>query len=137
MSNNLRVRQEVLPVLGAVQVLTTAANGVFTALIDDFDEFARLFVQLTSGGATEYAVLPKATAGKIGREIFITVATNGFELVTPDASGDTINQVDGDGTNQLDVAADTTVRLIQISATGWIAETIAATTIAVTAPDND
>lgn len=136
MSNDLRTRQEVLPVLGAVQVLTTAANGVFTATIDD-DYIAKLFVQLTSGGATEYAVLPKAAADKIGREIYITVGTNGFELVTPDASGDTINQVDADGTNQLDVAADTTVRLIQISATGWLAETIAATTLAVTAPDND
>lgn len=136
MANDVRDRKQCLPVLGAVQVLTTAANGVYTALIDD-DYINKLFVQLTSGGATEYAVLPKAAADKIGREIFITVGANGFELVTPDGSGDTINQVDSDGTNQLDVAANTTVRLIQISATGWLAETIAATTIAVTAPDND
>lgn len=136
MSNDLRTREPVVPVLGAVQVLTTAANGVYTAKIDD-GYIAKLFVQLTSGGALEYAVLPKAAEDKIGREIYITVGDNGYELVTPSASGDTINQVDSDGTNQLDVAANTTVRLIQISATGWLAETIAATSIAVTAPDND
>lgn len=136
MANDSRTRKAILPILGAVQKLTTAANGVFTAKIDD-DYIAKLFVQLTSGGATEYATLPKAAADKIGREIYITVGSNGYELVTPDASGDTINQVDGDGTNQLDVAADTTVRLTQVSATGWLAETIAATTIAITAPDND
>lgn len=136
MANDERTRKQILPVLGAVQELTTAANGVFTAKIDD-EYIAKLFVQLTSGGATEYATLPKAAEDKIGREIFITVGANGYELVTPDGSGDTINQVDSDGTNQLDVAANTTVRLIQISATGWLALTIAATTIAVTAPDND
>lgn len=136
MANDLRDRVAILPILGAVQVLTTAANGVYTALIDD-EYVAKLFVQLTSGGATEYAVLPKAAADKIGREIYITVGSNGLELVTPSASNDTINQVDSDGTNQLDVAANTTVRCTQISATGWLAETIAATTIAVTAPDND
>lgn len=117
------------------QVLTTAANGVYTAQIDS--NCPNLFVHLTSGGATEYAVLPKATEETIGRVIHIKVGSNGYELVTPSASGDTINFVDGDGTNQLDVAANTTVRLTQITATGWLAETIAATTIAVTAPDND
>lgn len=136
MANNSRTKPAILPILGATQVLTTAANGVFTALIDD-EYISRLFVTLTSGGATEYAVLPKAAADKIGREIYITVGSNGLELVTPSGSGDTINQVNADGTNQLDVAANTTVRCTQISATGWLAETIAAATIAVTAPDND
>lgn len=136
MANNLRTRPAILPILGAVQTLTTGANGAYTAQIDD-EFIAKLFVTLTSGGATEYAVLPKASADKIGREIYITVGSNGYELVTPASSGDTINQVDADGTNQLDVAANTTVRLTQISATGWLAETIAATSIAVTAPDND
>lgn len=117
------------------QVLTTAANAVYTAQIDSNCAF--LFVHLTSGGATEYAVLPKATEETIGRVIHIKVGANGYELVTPSGSGDTINTADGDGTNQLDVAATTVVRCTQVSATEWIAETIAATTIAVTAPDND
>jgi cysteine synthase len=137
MANDSRNRKPVQTILGAVQKLTTAANGAYTAQIDDFNEFARLFVQLTSGGATEYAVLPKAHEETIGREIYITVGSNGYELVTPSGSGDTINGVDADGTNQLDVAASTTVRLTQVSATGWLAETIAASSIAVTAPDND
>lgn len=125
-----------MPELGVTELITTAANGVFTAQIAQDAVFSKV-VTVTSGGATEYVVLPKATAELIGRIIYLTVTSNGYELVTPSASGDTINQVDGDGTNQLDVAADTTVRCTQISATGWLAETIAAATIAVTAPDND
>lgn len=137
MANDARNRKAVQNILGAVQKLTTGANGAYTAQIDDFVEFAELYVQLTSGGATEYAVLPKAHEETIGRKIYITNGATGYELVTPSASGDTINAVDADGTNQLDVAASTTVRLTQVSATGWLAETIAATSIAVTAPDND
>ena len=127
---------KVNPELGITEKITSAANGVFTAQIAQDALFCKV-VTVSSGGATEYVVLPKATAGLIGRVIYLTVTTNGYELVTPDASGDKINQTDGDGTNQLDVAANTTVRCTQISATEWLAETIAATTIAVTAPDND
>lgn len=128
--------ERVLPELGVTEGITTAANAVFTAQIAQDATYCKV-VNITSGGATEYVVLPKAAAEFIGRIIYLVVGENGYELVTPDASGDTINQVDGDGTNQLDVAADTTVRCTQISATGWLAETIAASTIAVTAPDSD
>lgn len=125
-----------LPELGVVEAITTGANGAYTAQIEQ-DTTLRKVVTVTSGGATEYLVLPKAKQELIGREILLSVGANGYELVTPSASGDTINQVDADGTNQLDVAANTLVRCTQVSATGWVAETIAATTIAVTAPDND
>lgn len=125
-----------MPELGVTEAITTAANGVYTAQIEQ-DITLQKVVSVTSGGATEYLVLPKAKAELIGRIIYLVVGANGYELVTPSASGDTINQVDADGTNQLDVAANTTVRCTQISATGWLAETIAAATIAVTAPDND
>lgn len=128
--------EAVLPELGVVESITSAANGTFTAQIAQ-DAVLHKVVNITSGGATEYVVLPKAKAELIGRIFYLVVGANGYELVTPDTSGDTINQVDADGTNQLDVAANTTVRLTQISATGWLAETIAATSIAVTAPDND
>jgi hypothetical protein len=128
--------EKFLPELGVTENVTTGANATFGGAIAQEPVFLKV-VTVTSGGATEYLVLPKAVAGLIGRVIYLVVTTNGYELVTPSASGDTINQVDGDGTNQLDVAADTTVRCTQISATGWIAETIAAATIAVTAPDND
>lgn len=127
---------KVNPELGVTEKVTTAANGVYTAQIAQDAVFCKV-VTVSSGGATEYIVLPKATAGLIGRVIYLSVTSNGYELVTPDASGDKINQTDSDGTNQVDVAANTTVRCTQISATEWLVETIAATTIAVTAPDND
>lgn len=136
MASTLGHGDKVNPELGVTENVTTAANGVYTGLVAQDPCFMKV-VTVTSGGATEYLCLPKAKAGLIGRVIYLTVGSNGYELVTPDGSGDTINQVDGDGTNQLDVAANTTVRCTQISATGWLAETIAATTLAVTAPDND
>lgn len=118
---------------GVSQTLTSGANGAYTAQIDN----EASVVDVTSGGATEYVVLPKASEDYIGRQIFINVGSNGYELVTPSASGDTINAVDGDGTNQLDVAANTTLWCIQVSATGWRAVQIANTAITVVAPDND
>jgi hypothetical protein len=136
MASTIKNGERVLPEVGVVENITSAANGVFSAQIAQDATYIKV-VNVTSGGATEYVVLPKAKAEYIGRQILLKVATNGYELVTPSASGDTINQVDADGTNQYDVAADTVVRCTQVSATGWIAETIAAATIAVTAPDND
>lgn len=133
---NLQHGDKVVPELGLVEAVTAGSNGTFTGQIAQDACFNKV-VNITSAGATAYVVLPKAVAGLIGRVLYLVVGSNGYELVTPDASGDTINQVDGDGTNQLDVAADTTVRCTQISATGWLAETIAATSLAVTAPDND
>ena len=136
MASTIGHGDKVNPELGVTEELTTAANGVYTSQIAQDPVFSKV-VNVSSGGATEYITLPKATAGLIGRVIYLIVTSNGYELVTPSASGNTINQVDGDGTNQLDVAANTTVRCTQVSATGWLAETIAATTLAVTAPDND
>ena len=135
-TSTLNHGDKVNPELGVTENITTAANGVYTSQIAQDACFSKV-VTVTSAGATEYVTLPKAKAGLIGRVIYLTVVGNGYELVTPEASGDLINQTDSDGTNQLDVAANTTVRLTQISATAWLAETIAATTLAVTAPDND
>src|SRR3990172_8624039 len=120
MASTLNHGDKVNPELGVTEKITTAANGVYTAQIAQDACFNKV-VTVSSGGATEYIVLPKAKEGLIGRVIYLTVTSNGYELVTPSASGDTINQVDGDGSNQLDVAADTTVRCTQISATGWLA----------------
>jgi len=136
MASTIGHGDKVNPELGVTENITTGANGTYTAQIAQDACFNKV-VAVSSGGATEYLVLPKAKAGLIGRVIYLVVTSNGYELVTPSGSGDTINQVDGDGTNQVDVAANTTVRCTQISATGWLAETIAATTIAVTAPDDD
>lgn len=124
---------------GALVESTTAtatADGLTTGAITALTGLKK-FVAVTSAAATNAITLPGITAGSVGQEIFLTVGANGYELLTVAASNVTINQVDCDGTNQLDVAANTTVRCTQISGTAWLAETIAATTIAITAPDND
>src|SRR3990172_3834558 len=101
MASTIKNGDKVLPELGVTEKVTTAANGVFTAQIAQDAVFSKV-VTVTSGGATEYLVLPKAVAELIGRIIYIVNGATGYELVTPDASGDTINAVDADGTNQLD-----------------------------------
>lgn len=117
----------------SVAALTATADGLTTGLIPA----GTTFVSATSAGATNALTLPAIAAGSIGQTIDIQVATNGYELLTPASSNNTINGVDSDGTNQLDVAADTLLRCVQVSATGWIAYQVAATTITVVAPDND
>lgn len=115
---------------------TATADGLTTGLVTS-PTSAIKFVAVTSAGATDAITLPAASAALIGTVIYLTVGANGYELLTPASGNNTINGVDADGTNQLDVAASTTVRCTCVSATGWIAETIAATSIAITAPDND
>jgi hypothetical protein len=119
--------------------VTTAiatADGLTTGAITALTGFKK-FVTVTSAAATNAITLPGISASTVGQEIFLTVGANGYELLTVAASNVTINQVDADGTNQLDVAANTTVRCTQISDTAWLAEQIAATGITVVAPDND
>lgn len=113
--------------------LTATADGLTTGLIP----VGTRFVAATSASATNALTLPAITADTIGQQIIINVGANGYELLTPASSNNTINNVDSDGTNQLDVAATTNLICIQISATGWIAIQVAATTITVVAPDND
>lgn len=126
------------PLAGLVEstTATATADGLTTGSITALTGLKK-FVAVTSANATDAITLPGISAGTIGQEIFLTVGANGYELLTVAGSNVTINQVDSDGTNQLDVAANTTVRCTQISGTAWLAETIAATTIAITAPDND
>lgn len=115
---------------------TATADGLTTGALTAVSGLKK-FVDVTSAAATNAITLPGINVATIGQEIFLTVGANGYELLTVASSNVTINQVDSDGTNQLDVAANTTVHCTQISTTAWLAETIAATTIAITAPDND
>lgn len=115
---------------------TSTADGTGTGAITPPTAF-RTFIDVTSASATNQIALPAISAATVGQEILLTVAANGYELITPASSNNTINQVDSDGTNQLDVAANTTLLCIQVSATGWVAIQVAATTITVVAPDND
>lgn len=122
--------------LTASQSVTATADGTGTGAITAPSTYVT-FVAVTSAAATNQVALPAITSASIGQVIYLTVGSNGYELITPASSNNTINNVDADGTNQLDVAATTTVRATQVSATNWICETIAATSIAITAPDND
>lgn len=112
---------------------TATADGLTTGLISD----DTTFVVATSSSATNALTLPAASSAYIGREIKIHVGSNGYELLTPASGNNTINTVDSDGTNQLDVAANTMLVCTQITATGWACFQVAATTITVVAPDND
>jgi hypothetical protein len=115
-----------------VGAVTANDDGLTTAIIP-----ANLdFVTITSAGATKAVTLPTASASTIGRTMRLYVGANGLELLS--ASGNqTINTVDADGTNQLDVAANSMLVATQVSATGWYIYQVTATTITVVAPDND
>ncbi len=117
------------------QALTTAANGAYTAIINE----DATHVTITSGGATEYAVLPSGAAAKVGKTLTIWVGANGFELVTASASGATINNVDSDGTNQVDIAANTLSELRLVATDTWLLRSNTALGAVATAliPDND
>lgn len=116
-----------------ISSVTTTSDGLTTGLIPSGSTFAII----TSASATNAATLPAITSATIGQTIDLYVGSNGYELLTPASSNNTINTVDSDGTNQLDVAANTLLRCVQVSATGWACYQVAATTITVVAPDND
>lgn len=117
----------------SIATATATDDGTTTGAITS----GSTFVTVTSAGATKQIALPAITSASIGQSIDLQVGANGYELITPAASNNTINTVDSDGTNQLDVAANTLLRCVQISATGWACNQIAATTTTVVAPDND
>lgn len=116
-----------------IATATATADGLTTGLIADGTQF----VTVTSSAATNAVTLPAITSATIGQTIDVFIGANGCEILTPATSGNTINTVDSDGTNQLDMAANSLVHFIQVSATGWFAYNHAATTITVVAPDND
>lgn len=117
----------------SVASVTATADGLTTGLIPAGTTFATV----TSDGATKLVTLPAITAAGIGQTLDLYVGASGYELVTPASSNNTINTVDSDGSAQLDVAANTLLRCVQVSATGWMCYQVAATTITVVAPDND
>jgi len=96
-------------------------------------------VVVTSAAATKQVSLPASSADLIGTVILIWVGANGFELTTPASSNATINNVDADGTNQADIAANTLSRLTLVAADKWLLESLTALGAVATAivPDND
>lgn len=113
------------------QAVTTTADGLTTGLISA----GTSFVIITSGAATNAATLPGIAANNlpIGYTVYGRIGANGFEMVTPATSNETINGVDADGTNQLDVPANVMWIAVVESATGW---TVGFSATLVT-PDND
>ena len=75
----------------------------------------------------------------VGKQFTVWVGANGFELLTPALSGATINAVDSDGTNQVDIPATTLSRLTLADTNTWILENLTALGAVTTAliPDND
>jgi len=116
-----------------VTTATGTDDGLTTGLVPEY----ATFVTVTSSAATKAVTLPTISSETVGKTVDLYVGSNGYELLTPATSGNTINTVDSDGTNQLDVAANTLLRCTQVSSTGWACFQVAATTITVVAPDND
>lgn len=112
--------------------VTTTADGTGVGAIPA----GAKHVTVTSDGATRQVSLPPPVVGK---KLTIWVGTNGMELVTVASSNVKINDVDADGTNQVDVPADTLLRLTCVSSTQWLCEatTKLGATLTALIPDND
>lgn len=121
--------------LAAAEARTATADGTGTGAMSG----AAAHIAVTSAAATNQISLPASAAGLIGKTFTLWVGANGFELITPAASGATINGVDSDGTNQADIAANTLSRLTLVAADTWILESLTALGAVATAivPDND
>src|SRR5688572_28098033 len=79
--------------LSAATVAKTATASVGAAAVS---AMAR-FVTITSANAAHIVILP---TGVVGWHIEGFIGANGCELRTPASSGEKINSVDSDGTNQ-------------------------------------
>jgi hypothetical protein len=112
------------------QAVTATADGLTTGTILP----ASNQVLITSSAATNAATLPgiAANALPVGHTIHGRVTANGCELLTLATTGETINGVDSDGTNQLDIPAQGAFVAWVESATGW-----ALVLTATATPDND
>lgn len=110
--------------------ITATADGLTTGIIGPTVKQ----VLITSSAATNMATLPGIAANSlpVGHTVRGRVTANGFELVTLASSNETINGVDSDGTNQLDVPAQGAFIAWVESTTGW-----ALVLTATATPDND
>lgn len=110
--------------------VTATADGLTTGLIP----LNARQILVTSSAATNMATLPGIAANSlpVGYTVRGRVTANGFELVTLASSNETINGVDSDGTNQLDIPAQGAFIAWVEAATGW-----AVVLTATATPDND
>lgn len=110
--------------------ITASADGTGTGAIGPTVRQ----VLITSAAATNQAALPGIAANSlpVGHTVRGRVTANGVELITLAASNETINGVDSDGSNQLDIPAQGAFIAWVESATGW-----ALVLTATATPDND
>lgn len=115
----------------AYAAVTATADGLTTGLIANGVKRTTV----TSAAATNAVTLPGIATNTlpIGYTIVGRVTANGCEVLTPATSNETINGTDSDGTNQLDLAANTGFFATVISTTGWDVLPFATTVT----PDND
>lgn len=94
--------------------VTATSDGLTTGLIPATARFA----SVTSANATDIVTLP---TGVLGWDLRMWVGANGCEMRTPAASGEKVNSVDCDGTNQAALPATTFFWLTYTGTTaGWI-----------------
>lgn len=108
---------------GGTRAVVPTADGLTTGLIYANDRF----VQATSADANNILTLPTASAATRGREILIwVVPSTNCELRTPAGSGQTINGVDGDGTQEALLTHSQLYIARQHLATGWLLQAFTA-----------
>jgi hypothetical protein len=114
------------------QSVTATGDGLTTGLIPDHASF----VTVTSDSGDKVVVLPTWV---IGHHITIVVPATGCEVQTLDASNDTINTVDCDGSNELALTAAGIYHFWCVADSTWIAYGWAAngTAVAALTPDAD
>lgn len=107
-----------------VQTVTAddSENGLNTILVGA----NQVAVGGVTNGATDFIVMPALANVPIGHTIKIACnAGSNFELRTPAASGEKINNVDSDGTQEYLCTDTDTVRIWKVSDTdGWAAQSI-------------
>jgi hypothetical protein len=117
------VQADDMPSTLGVRAVVPTADGLTTGLILGTDRF----VEATSADANHILTLPAATAATRGRTILIwVVPSTNCELRTPAASGHTINNVDGDGTQEALLTHTQLYICRQHLATGWLLQAFTA-----------
>ena len=104
----------------AAQAVTATADGLTTGLI----AVATKIAIITSDSADKIATLPGIAANSlgIGHTIRGRIKATGCEIRTLATSGETINGVDGDGTNEIALAANKAFTAIVEATTGWLVQ---------------
>ena len=111
-----------MPVSFQQIAVTATSDGLTTGLISE--DADRGFVLVTSASANNIVTLPSADKIRPGWMTNFYVGANGCEVRTDAASGETINGVDSDGTNEAAIPATSLCRVYYVDTDTFIMETI-------------